>query len=133
MARATRPKPPSTLKAPGKALWRSIHAGLADGFEFDERELAVLGLACRQVDDVAALEAEVKRAGVIVPGSKGQPRLSAIVTELRQARLAVARLLGELEMPAADDQPKSARSKRAQRAAEVRWAQVAARRGQRGA
>ena len=65
--------------------------------EVDERELAILTLACRQADTVASLEAAVKRDGVMIPGAKGQRRLNATVTELRNGRLALTKLLGELE------------------------------------
>ena len=40
------PKPPAGLAAAGRALWGSMRAALADGFDFDERELAILGMAC---------------------------------------------------------------------------------------
>ncbi|MEJ7894371.1 MAG: P27 family phage terminase small subunit [Solirubrobacteraceae bacterium] len=121
------PKPPKGLCVAGTALWRAIHGGLPATMELDERETAVLGLACRQADDVAALEAVLARDGVVVEGSSGQPRLSGVVSELRQARLATAKLLGELQLPDAAEQPASASSKRAQKAAHARWAEHNAR------
>lgn len=117
---------PSGLGNTGRALWRSIHGALPtdaeDAMEFDERELAILRQACRQADDIASLEGALKAAGVTVRGSKGQPRLNPIVTELRMARIALARLLGELDIPGGvAEQPATARSRRAQHAASVRW------------
>jgi hypothetical protein len=41
--------------------------------------------------------------GFVVKGSQGQPRLSAAVTEVRQGRLALARLLAELRLPDVDE------------------------------
>jgi len=46
-------------------------------------------------------------------------RLSPTVTELRQARLAVSRLLNDLDLPDQDDQ--SEPSRRGRKAAEARW------------
>lgn len=125
-------KAPAGLLAAGRELWRAIHAAMPAAFELDERELAILRLACGQADDVAALERALKDGGVVVAGSQGQSRLNAVVGELRQARIAVSRLLGEIELPAADEEPRSAGSRRAQRAAQVRWAEHAARRRDRG-
>lgn len=127
------PKAPTGLRAPGRALWKSVHAGLAAGFELDERETAILALAARQADDVAALERVLAADGVVVEGSQGQPRLNGIVAELRQGRLAVARLLGALELPDSAEQPRSVSSERARKAAHTRWAEHSARRaGSRG-
>lgn len=119
---------PSGLQATGRRLWSRVVGDLPDGFEFDARELATLELACRQADDVAALERAVKRSGRVVVGSKGQPRLAQAVAELRQGRLAVARLLGEVELPAEDGKALTASAQRARKAAHVRWAEHHARR-----
>ncbi len=87
------------------------------------RELALLALAARQADDVAALEVALAAGGVIVAGSKGQARLNGVVTELRQGRIALAKLLGDLALPGEDDGvARTAKSERAQRAANTRWA-----------
>jgi hypothetical protein len=94
---------------------------LPNDAEFDERELAVLAAACRQADDLAALEAVIAEEGVVAIGSKGQPRLSSLVTEVRQGRLALTRLLGELDLTDANAEPRTARSRRAQHAATSRW------------
>lgn len=132
MAEHRPPRPPRGLGTAGRALWRSIQSALDEGFELDEREEAILTLACRQADDVVALERALKASGILVEGSKGQPRLSAVVTELRQARLALSRLLGELDLSSpAQEEARPARSKRAQHAANVRWAQAAAKRARR--
>lgn len=114
-ARATGAKPPAGLGRAGRALWRDIAAE----FELDVRELAVLAAACRQADDVARLEALIEEQGAVVTGSAGQPKLSPAFAEVRQGRLALGRLLGDLALP--NDTPTTARSSRARRAAEARW------------
>jgi hypothetical protein len=119
-----RPKPPEGLQEAGSALWSAIHAAAGDEFELDERESAVLALAARQLDDLAGLEAELRRTGLWVEGSTGQRRLNPLVSEVRQARLTVNRLLGSIALPDGDvAERRTASSLRASRAASSLWAQ----------
>ena len=126
-----RPTPPTGLTSAGKALWRAIVGDLAEGMELDARELAILGAAARQADSVSALERVLKRDGLTVRGASGQRRLNAVVPEIRQGRIAVARLLGELDL-AGESAPQTAASQRARKAANTRWAEHHARRAARG-
>jgi hypothetical protein len=108
------------LGAAAQRVWR-----LVDIFEFDERELVILTAAARQADDIALLERLIRRDGPVVPGSMGQPRLSGALTEVRQGRLALAKLLAELALPAdEEDAGLSPNQKRAQTAARARWDRV---------
>lgn len=118
---AGKAKAPDGLGNAGRALWRQVSAGLPDEWEFDERERAILFAACRQRDDVSRLESAIKADGVMSVGSQGQPVVNPAVVEARQGRLALGRLLGQLDLPDADEKPRSEASKRAQRAANVRW------------
>jgi len=127
-----RPKPPSDLGNAGRRLWSSIIADLAEGMEFDARELAILAAAGRQADSIASLERAIRRDGTMVRGAAGQRRLNAAVTEVRQARVALARLLGELDLSDAASGSQTAASRRARKAADTRWAEHAARRAARG-
>jgi hypothetical protein len=127
-----RPKPPQGLGPPGRRLWRALVADLPESMEFDARELALLAAAARQADDIAVLEAVLERDGPVAVGSRSQSRLSAVVPELRQERLAFSRLLGELRLPDGQAAATSS-SKRAQRAADARWAEHRARRALRSA
>jgi hypothetical protein len=113
-------------------LWRAVTSDVPADWELDARDLAVLEAACRQADDVALLEEAVARDGVTVEGAAGQSRLNAAVTELRQARLALARLLGQVDLPDEERRPVTDASRRAQRAANTRWAAQAARRAAHG-
>ena len=118
MTRKT-PSPPRALGAAGRDLWRRV----LGAFVLDDHEVPALVLACRQLDDVARLEALLEADGVVTTGSAGQPRLSAVVTELRQARLAAARLIDQLALPVDGESGSSTPAvKRARRAAESRWA-----------
>lgn len=111
----SRPRAPDGLEKAGKRVWTQI---LAE-FDLDSRELLVLEQAARQADAVAALEAEVASSGLVGRGSSGQPRLSQTVVELRQARLALSKLLGELALP--DDDGETAAGRHARKAAAARW------------
>jgi len=108
-------KPPAGLGKAGKRVWGLIHAE----FQLDARELLVLEQAARQADAVEALELEIAEAGLVGRGSRGQLRLSPTVVELRQARLAVSKLLGSLALP--DHDGAKATTRRARKAAEARW------------
>ena len=127
----TPPTPPEGLAAAGRRLWVSILADLPSEMELEARELVVLEAACRQADAVAVLERAVKRDGVMVKGASGQRRLNGAVSEVRQGRIALARLLGDLDLPA-EQAPQTASSKRARRAAQTRWAEHARRAATRG-
>ena len=127
MTERTPPKTPAGLSAAGRRLWTAILADLPAEIELEARELVVLEAACRQADAVAALERAVKRDGAMVKGASGQRRLNGAVTEARQGRIALARLLGDLDLPS-EQTPRTASSQRARKAAETRWAAQAARR-----
>lgn len=113
----TAPNPPTNLGKTGRALWRQITAE----WELDPRESAILAAACRQADDVAALEELLKNDGLVSVGSMKQPRLNAAITELRQSRLAVAKLLVDLRLPTEDAAPMTSTQLRASKASLRRW------------
>jgi len=122
MSEVTRPAAPSGLGNAGKKLWAVIVDDLPADMEFDARELEILRVGCKQADLVAQLETAIKKDGVMITGAAGQRRLNAATTELRQSRVALVRMLGELGIPADLAQPpETASSKRGRRAAEARW------------
>ncbi len=89
------PAPPRGTAAGGRRLWRDLLAR----YEFDEHELAVLREAARTVDQLDALDDVVRRDGVML-GDRVHPGL----TEARQLRLVLARLVASLRLPDADDE-----------------------------
>jgi hypothetical protein len=115
------PTPPASLGKAGKKLWRELWSGLPDGWELDERERSYLTLACGQADDVELLEKAISDGGLFVTGSTGQERLNPVLTELRQGRLAISRLLGQISLPAEDGEPETEASRRGRHAANSRW------------
>ena len=106
----------------------SVAAGLACGGSHLHAPVALarlqdgLGIGRR-----AALERAVKRDGTMVRGASGQRRLNGAVPEIRQGRIALARLLGEVDL-AGEQAPQTAGTRRARKAAETRWAAHHARR-----
>lgn len=112
---------PDGLDDPGETLWAEIMVE----YEPDQRERTILESASRQLDAIARLEAMIAEAGMMVEGSARQPRLHPAVAEVRLGRLALGRLLGQLDLPSTEaERPTSEASKRARHAANARWARV---------
>jgi hypothetical protein len=91
------PKLPSGLSRSGRALWRAV----VSDYELDEHELSLLREACRTVDLCDRLEAELAGGPLMVETSQG-PRVHPAAAELRQQRIAFARLLAALRVPAGE-------------------------------
>lgn len=90
-------------------MWRSI----VDLYDLDEHELSLLREAVRTVDVLAELDAAVRRDGPLLGSPQGE-RVHPALIESRQQRIALARLLAALRLPAgeAGDEQKSARPQR---------------------
>ncbi|MHA3701485.1 hypothetical protein ACXR2U_04825 [Jatrophihabitans sp. YIM 134969] len=86
---------PAGLGTTGAAFWVKVTAQY--GLRLDE--LVVLESACRTLDVLARLDAEVAGQPLTVPGSMGQMREHPLISEARQQRAALARLVRQLELP----------------------------------
>jgi hypothetical protein len=93
------PSAPKGAGSSGRALWRDV----LGKYELEEHELALLREAVRTVDDLDALAAVTARDGVTVDG-KVHPAL----VEARQLRIALARLVAALRLPAGDEDDQAA-------------------------
>jgi hypothetical protein len=102
---------------PDTDLIEAIRNGLPPGVEFDEREETLLNLAARQARDVERAEADLEERGYLVSGSQGQQVVNPSLSEARQGRVVLGRLLGQLDLP--DSTRDAVRS--ARHAAEARW------------
>ncbi len=71
-------------------MWRSI----TGEYELAEHELVLLREACRTVDALDELDGLVRAEGVVVDG-----RAHPALTDGRQQRITLARLLAALRMP----------------------------------
>lgn len=99
---------PRGFLAAGKKLWESSTAE----FELADHELALLEEACRVRDRIVQLDGAVKADGLMIASSQGL-RLHPAVTEARQQRLTLARLLATLQIPGLiDDDLPAARGAR---------------------
>lgn len=109
---------PMDLDERGAAFWRSV----VDVYELSEAESALLLECCRLLDETELLAAAVRAEGVTVEGSAGQPRAHPALAELRQLRIALSRLLAQLDLETEDGSSlPSLATLKARRAAEARW------------
>jgi hypothetical protein len=100
---------PPGLGKRGKKLWSAV----VDEFGLDEHELALLEDACRTADLVQRLE-DCLADGVMTDAYGGRVHPAAI--EIRQQRLALARLLVALRVPTGDEEAEQpAKGQRRQR------------------
>ncbi|GAA1528538.1 hypothetical protein GCM10009730_42240 [Streptomyces albidochromogenes] len=113
------PDAPAGLGDRAAQLWQDINVAQ----ELRTDELRILEDACREVDLIERMHAELQDAPLVVRGSMGQDVANPLVQELRQHRALVARLLGTLKL--ADDEQEQrdgqARSSQARHAALSRW------------
>jgi hypothetical protein len=93
------PKPPEGLRAGGRKLWRAV---LAD-FELAEHEQLMLREACFTADLCEALQALIAAQGPTVTNHLGGVKMHPALAELRQQRLALARLVVCLRVPLGDE------------------------------
>lgn len=111
-----RPNPPGGLSAPGRALWRRMHAALASDLRFSASECEVLARACVAADREAVLRAAVRASSVPADG----PMPSAW-RELRLIEAEIVGLLQRLSFTETPEQLTSPKTRRARAAASSRW------------
>src|SRR4051812_37082761 len=110
---------PGGLAARGRRFWRFV----TGNFELDRPEIELLVEVCRLLDTTDALAAAIRRDGHMIAGASGQPRVNGAITELRNAQLALSRLLAALALPAEDGSTLASPARIAARqAAGSRWA-----------
>lgn len=103
------PTAPPGTKSSGRRLWRDV----LGKYELEEHELALLREAVRTVDLLDDLAALVEAEGLMLDSSSG-PRMHPALVEARQLRIALARILAALRLPAGEegDQQESRRPQR---------------------
>lgn len=113
----SKPNPPESLEAVGRALWRDVVA------KYDLRvdELAVLEAACKTADMIATLDKEWAALGkpFMTRGSMGQDVIHPLIGERRTQQAALARFLGILKLP--DEASGEVNTNPARAAAASRW------------
>lgn len=115
----TKPKPPAGLADGGTKLW----AAVIDTYDLRIDEQRVLEDACREADLIDMMVTGMRGKSLVVDGSKGQPVVNPLVSELRQHRATLAALMRQLKLPEDGDAERDAgaRSSAARAAANARW------------
>lgn len=119
---------PPDLSDRAASFWRFIAAD----FDLSDGEAELLTEAAWTLTEIDALRVALERDGVMVAGSMGQQRVNPAVGEIRQHRLALARLLKALDLPSEEAEAESWTTKNAREAANTRWAMDRARRAGNG-
>src|ERR1035437_2217326 len=117
---ATKDGRPAGLGAPGTRLWRQA----SGDFDLRADEVVLLGAACMTLDTIARLEEAMTDAPLVVEVSMHQLREHPPLSELRQQRLTVARLLRQLDLLDLDEMAQlrsAARSAKGRALARERW------------
>lgn len=121
-----KPRPPADLGGRGRVFWRRT----VDDFDLSRVELELLVECCRLLDECEALRTVVEVDGPSVAGASGQVRVHPAIGELRSHRLALGRLLSQLDLPDEDGVALSTpRQAAARSAARARWGTATALRG----
>lgn len=113
------PSAPRGLKVAGRKLWSSI----AGTYQLRPDELRILEDAAFEADLIEVLKSAGEDSLVRVRGSQGQDVIDPVISELRQHRATLSRLIAQLKLPDVD-QPVAARPGRAtsaRAAAQSRW------------
>jgi len=84
------------------ASGRRLAAAVLADFTLDEHESTLLREACRTADLVDRLQETIDADPLLTATSQGQ-RIHPAITEIRQQRIALARILAALRMPAGDE------------------------------
>lgn len=93
------PPPPQDLGPAGRGLWEAV-TGV---FVLDPHTLATLEAACREVDRAHAAELVLAQAGEYVTDRYRNPKVHPAVGVARSSRLAAARLIQALGLPAKEE------------------------------
>ena len=94
----SKPKSPTGTGPAGAKLWKAV----LDEYELEEHEVLLLREAVRTVDTLDLLEARVRLDGPLLASSQGE-RAHPALTEARQQRIVLARLLAALRLPAGEE------------------------------
>jgi P27 family predicted phage terminase small subunit len=88
------PQPPSHLSPSARQWWQTT----IETYVLQEHHLRLLQLCCESWDEAQKARAQLEREGLTVPGREGGIRPHPCVAIERDARLAVARLVRELDL-----------------------------------
>jgi phage terminase small subunit len=113
----SRPRCPGQLGAAGRAFWRSIVAA----YELSPAEVAMLAQACRVIDLLERIDAQLVAEDLTVAGSRGQERAHPLLTAAVEQRRSLESLTNALSLPMPNEIEGRRRSPAATAAAQARW------------
>ena len=90
----TPPQPPAHLSPSARQWWQTT----VEGYVLQEHHLRLLQLACEAWDQAQKARAQLEREGMTVLGREGGVRPHPCIGIERDSRLAVARLIRELDL-----------------------------------
>jgi P27 family predicted phage terminase small subunit len=90
----TLPPPPAHLSSSARQWWETT----VEAYVLQEHHLRLMQLACEAWDRAQAAREQLERDGLMVPGREGGIRPHPCIAIERDARLAVARLVRELDL-----------------------------------
>ncbi|MFJ1757043.1 hypothetical protein [Kitasatospora sp. NPDC088134] len=95
----------------------------SEAFDLTPEALHAVGLAGEHLDAAEALDMQVERDGLMVPGDRGGMKLHPAVAEARHQRSAAVAVLRAMVPPPPDEAEaeRLSKSSQAQRAARARW------------
>jgi hypothetical protein len=93
------PPAPKGLQATGRRLWRAI---LAD-YHLEVHELLTLTEACRVIDRLDRIAAEVEDAPLTVTNHRGDEVSNPLLCEARAQEIVYTRLIASLRLPDTDE------------------------------
>lgn len=108
---------PDGLEGRGGRFWDAVTSKYA----LRADELIILEDACYEINLVDRLQGEIEFAKMVVTGGYEQEVANPLITEIRQHRGMVARLVGVLKLPDEPAADKSSASESARKAANARW------------
>jgi P27 family predicted phage terminase small subunit len=88
------PQPPPHLSASARQWWETT----VEAYVLQEHHVRLLQLACEAWDRSQEARAQLEREGLTIPGREGGIRPHPCVAIERDSRLAVARLVRELDL-----------------------------------
>jgi hypothetical protein len=114
-------------RRPSESAGERLRSQVLTEFELNPAELVLLDRAAALTDELVRIEAELVSRPLVVSGSRGQDAADPLLREHRQHSEILQRLIEAIGLPVSgEDEGESAMTKRARRAAQVRWARETA-------
>jgi hypothetical protein len=108
---------PAGLSTQGRRFWREM----TGEYRFSPGELAILARAAHSLDRLAAMDAELATADLVIEGSTGQPKSNPLLASADSCERTFSGLIRDLALPLPSEREGKRRSPTAAMAARQRW------------